>query len=89
MVKNTTKLYRRLFLRKTNTKKQGKPVENILHIRGYDVTYAEFKTFITSRNLTKTPQNFVQGSFSIKLTIIFHKKRVEGLASGPLLKKLI
>ena len=39
--------------------------------------------FITSLKLIKTPQKFVQGSFSVKLIKICHKNRGEVLASGP------
>ena len=45
--------------------------------------YSKLGNFVTSWNMTKTPQNFVQGSFSIKLTKEFHKNRIEDLASGP------
>ena len=31
----------------------------------------------------KTPQNFVQGSASIKVTKIYHKNKGEDLAAGP------
>ena len=34
--------------------------------------------------MTKTPQNSVQGSLSIKLTKISHKNRTEDLATGLL-----
>ena len=40
--------------------------------------------FIALLNLTKALQNFVQDSFSIKLTKICHKDSGEVLASGPL-----
>ena len=40
--------------------------------------------FITSLKLIKTPQNFVQGFFSIELIKIFLKNRDEVLVSGPL-----
>ena len=44
MVKNTLRLYRKLFLHKTSIKMQRKPMEYVLYIRKYDATYAEFKT---------------------------------------------
>ena len=48
MVKNIIKLYRRFFLQKPNEKTNKKDKEdqgwNVLCIRGYDFTYAEFKT---------------------------------------------
>ena len=48
--------------------------EMFVHLR-VDVTYAEFKTLQLYNfvDLTKTLQNFVQDSFSIKLTKICHK----------------
>ena len=59
---------------------------HVLYLRGYDVTHTECKlcNFITSRNLMKLPQNFVQRSFSMQLTKIWHKNRGEALASNPL-----
>ena len=45
---------------------------------------SKFCSFITSLKLIKTPQNFVQGSFSIKLIKTCHKSRGEVSASGPL-----
>ena len=41
-------------------------------------------SLITSWNLIKAQQDFVQWSFSIKLTKTCHKNRCEVLASGPL-----
>ena len=43
MVKNTIKLYTRFFLHKTNKIWKDNQERNVLYIRGYDVTYAEFK----------------------------------------------
>ena len=51
-----------------------------MSIRENDVIYTDtqfdlskFGNFICSWKLSKTPSNFVQGSFSIKLTIVCHK----------------
>ena len=60
---------------------------NALSIRGYDITFilnSKLYNFITSRTLIKTSQNFLQDSFSIKLTKIYHKNRVEISTSGSL-----
>ena len=46
---------------------------------------SELCNFITFGELMKAPQNFAQGSFSIKSLKIFHKNRGEFLASGPLI----
>ena len=48
-------------------------------------TDSELYNFIASWELTKTPQHFVQGSFSIKSLKLklWHKNRGEFLASGP------
>ena len=84
MVKNTIKLYRRLFLHKTN--KNWKEIQGKMFFTfGCDVSYAEFKTcnFITLCKLTETPQNILKGYFCIKLTKICHKNRVVVLGSGP------
>ena len=45
---------------------------------------SELYNFITSWELITTPQNFVQGSFSIKSLKLWHQNRGDFLASGPL-----
>ena len=87
MVKNTIKLYyRKRFLHKSN--------KNVRKTRG-DMFYAfvgmashapntKLCNSVTSWNLTKSPQNFVQCSFSIELTRIWHKNKGKSLASFPL-----
>ena len=45
---------------------------------------SKFCNFITLWILIKTPQNFVQGLFSIELLKVRHKDRSEDVASGPL-----
>ena len=84
MVKNTIKLYRRLFLHKTN--KKCKEIQGKMFCTfGCDVSYAEFKTcnLITSCKLIKRLQNLLQGYCSIKLTNICHKNGVDVLDTGP------
>ena len=84
MVKNTIKLYRRLFLHKTNKKCKEIQGKMFCTFR-CDVSYAEFKTcnLITSCKLIKRPQNLLQGYCSIKLTNICHKNGVDVLDTGP------
>ena len=86
MFKNITKLYLGgIFLHKGDKKWKENQEWYALYIRWYDVTYTACKTlyFITSWNLIKSPQSFVQRSFSIQLTKIWHKNRDEVLASIP------
>ena len=76
MVKNTIKLCRRFFLHKSNMKR--KPgVESLM-------SNSKLFRFITLGKLIKTPENFVQGFLSVKLTNVCHKNRGEGLVSGSL-----
>ena len=80
MVKNTVKLHYRFFFHKSNQKFKENQGWHVLYIHEYDVTYAECKT---SWNLVKSPQNFVQHSFSMQLPKIWHKNRGKALASIP------
>ena len=50
---------------------------------------SKFCNFTTFWNVTKTPQNFVQDSFSIRLTKICYKNRGEILGSGPFKSHLL
>ena len=45
--------------------------------------------FLTSWKLIKTPYNFVQGSWSIKLTKVYHKNRSEAFWPQVLFKKSV
>ena len=45
---------------------------------------SEICNFITSWVRTKTPQNFAQGSFSVKSLKLWNKNRGEFMTSGPL-----
>ena len=44
----------------------------------------ELYNFITSWKQIKTPQNFAQGSFSVKSLKLLNKKEVECLASAAI-----
>ena len=59
---------------------------NVLCIRSMMslISNSKIFRFITLRKLIKTPENFFQGFFSVKLTNILDKNRGEGLASGSL-----
>ena len=87
MYKNTTKLYR-FFLHKSYKKKNSKKIRWEMFCTFECMTSLELNSklykFLTSTNLIKTPQNFVQDSFSMQLRKICHKNRVEFFASGPL-----
>ena len=80
MVKNTIKLYyRRCFIYKSN--KNAQKTRGDIFYAFADMTSftlnAKLCNFITSWNLIKAPQNFVQRSFSIQLTKIWYKNRGE------------
>ena len=79
--KNAIKLIRRFFLHKSNKKCKKTTGEMFCIFAGTTSLTLNSKlyNFITSRNLIKTPQNYAQGSFSIKLTKICHENRVEVL----------
>ena len=86
IIKNTIKPCRRLLLHKINRNMQRKSrLKCFVHSR-YDVITLNSKlyNFITLWKLMKTPQNFLQGSFSVRLTKLCHKNGGKGLASGPL-----
>ena len=85
MVKNTIKFYR-LFLNKTNKTR----VEMFCTSAGMTslTLNPRLRNFITPGNLIKTPQNFIQGSFSIKLTKNGIKAEVEVWAQVPIKEKL-
>ena len=85
MVRNTIKLCIRFFLHKI--KKQRKTGEMFSTFAGMTSLTSNWKlfNFINLRKLTKTPKNFVQGSYSWILTKIWHKDRVEVLTSGSFL----
>ena len=80
MVRNTLKLTKMLFLHKTNTKCKENKSEMFRTFAGMTSLTLNSKLcdFIILLNLTNTLQNFVQDSFSIKLTKICHKDRCEG-----------
>ena len=87
MVKNTVKVYyRRCFLHKSTKKCKENQGWHVFYIRGMTshTLNAKLCKFITSWNLMKSPQNFVQRPFSIQLTKIWHKNRGEALAWIPL-----
>ena len=85
MIKNTTKLCRRFFPHKSNMQM----IEmgwNVLCICSMTALTSNSKLcrFMTPQKVIKTPENFAQGSFSVKLTKICHKNKREGLASSSL-----
>ena len=63
---------------------QRKPVESISYIRGYDVTYAEFKT-LQLYNFVKSDDNATR-LFLHQLTKICHKNRSEVWPQVPFKK---
>lgn len=77
MVKNTKTLYVVLFLNKTSKecKKTQQVMFCIFAIMMSLTLNSKFCKVITSWNLTKMSQNFVQDSFSINLTKICHKSK--------------
>ena len=90
MVRNTIKLTKILFLHKRNTKYKENKGEMSRKFAGMTSLTLNSKlcNFIILLNLTKTLQNFVQDSFSMKLTKICHKDRREDFVSGPLQTKV-
>ena len=87
MVKNTAKLYRTLFLHKTNKKMQRKPgMKFFAHSRVWrQLSWIQnFVTWYFHEIWPKPHRNPVQGSFSIKWTKTCHKNRGEVLRSSRL-----
>ena len=86
MVRNTLKLTKMLFFHKTNTQCKENKSEMFRTFAGMTSLTLNSKLcdFIILLNLTNTLQNFVQDSFSIKLTKICHKDRGEDFVIGPL-----
>ena len=83
---NTIKLYRRIFLYKTNKKCKKNEGWNVLYFCGYDVTYAKFKT-LYFYNLLKSDQSatkLCKRHFLHKIKKICHKNRGEVLVSSSL-----
>ena len=81
-VKNSQKHFFSLKLAKNTKKTRGEIFCTFSSMKSLTL-YLKLGNFVTSWNMTKTPQNFVEGSFCIKLTKEFPKNRIEDLASGP------
>ena len=64
------------FFVKLNEKSKENQERNVLYIRGYEVTYVEFKTDLNAKN-------FVQGFFSIKSRKNVVKTRVKFWTEVP------
>ena len=65
-VKTTIKLCKRFFFHKINKKMQSKPgIKYFIHSLVWRHS-RRIQNFITLQGLIKTPQKFIQGSFSIK-----------------------
>ena len=87
MGKATIKLCKKFFFHKFNKNTQRKPwMKCFVHslVSRHLTLDSKLCNFITLWELIKAPQNFVQGTFSIKSLKICHKNRGEFLVSSLL-----